>query len=312
MHVHTPCFKLSILLLVVFYSIELNGQSQPSNYSVEAQQLQKHGKISEAIFNYKLDYENTKDKWEALEIAALYAGLDSIDAIFKWLYLATQKDSSLVALEECRFFNLLNTTEWQAFENRQIEKYEQKYGRFKNLQLSRKLWRIGMKDQAYSYEINVATRVLGEASPITKALLVLQNKNRQENLDAAEVIIKKHGWPKISEIGEEASEKIFWVVQHAQGERARKKFLPKLKKACENNEAKWTDYAAMYDRLSLEETGKQLYGTQMHRAGFNGTIELSLLESPEYVEKRRREVGLPPLIPILERMGIKFDVVQKE
>jgi hypothetical protein len=298
--------------MVMINAVIVAAQSKPSTYSIEAQQLQKHGKISEVILNYKLDYQNTKDKWEALEIAALYAVVDSVGASFKWLYLATKEDSSLAAMEEYRFFNLLGKTEWQAFENQQIRKYELKNGGFKNLSLSRKLWRIGMKDQAYSYEINVATRVLGEASPITKALWVLQKKNRQENLDDAEAIIKKHGWPKISEVGEEAAEKIFWVVQHAQGEQARKKFLPKLKKACEKKEAKWMDYATMYDRLSLEETGKQLYGTQLHREDFNGAIELSPLESPEYVEKRRKEVGLPPLIPTLKRMGIKFDVIQKE
>jgi hypothetical protein len=305
------CFKAPLLILFALGSIALFGQSQPSGYSIEAQQLQKNGRIPEAIALYKLDYNNTLDKWEALEIAALYAISDSVDASIYWLNLAMKTDSSLMAMEDSRFFKLLDEPEWLLFEERQIEKYELKNGQLKNLPLSRNLWRIGMKDQAYSYEINVANRLLGDTSPITKALWDLQKKNRQENLDEVEAILRKRGWPKVSEIGEEASEKVFWVVQHAEGERARKRFLPKLKVACEKNEAKWEYYATMYDRLALAETGKQLYGTQMTR-NKDGSIELSPVEAPAFVEKRRRMLGLEPLLPKLERMGIDFDAMQKE
>ncbi|MCC6726012.1 MAG: hypothetical protein IT258_16015 [Saprospiraceae bacterium] len=305
------CFKAPLLILFALGSIALFGQSQPSGYSIEAQQLQKNGRIPEAIALYKLDYNNTLDKWEALEIAALYAIADSVDASISWLSLAMKTDSSLIAMEDSRFFKLLNTPAWEVFEQSQIKKYELKNGQFKNLPLTRKLWRIGMKDQAYSYEINVVNRLLGETSPITKALWDLQKKNRQENLDEVETILRKKGWPKVSEIGEEASEKVFWVVQHAEGERARKRFLPKLKAACEKNEAKWEHYATMYDRLALAETGKQLYGTQMTR-NKDGSIELCPLDAPEYVEKRRKALGLSLLIPALERLGIEFNVLQKE
>ncbi|MBI1224210.1 MAG: hypothetical protein GC192_03145 [Bacteroidetes bacterium] len=125
-------------------------------------------------------------------------------------------------------------------------------------------------------------------------------------------IISKYGWPKKSEVGELAAKSCFYVVQHSLGEKARKKYLPKLKRACRKKEADWSDYAAMYDHLALAETGYQRYGTQFHRDGFNGKIELSPLENPEFVEKRRREIGLPPLIPVLEKQGIPLNVPQQD
>jgi hypothetical protein len=304
--------KIRIIPLLWFFATISFSQNTPTKFAVTAQKLAKYGKISEAISNWKQDYQISHDHWNAQEIAALYAIGQSIDSAFVWLYIATKNDSSLSIFEDARFYAVLETPNWAAFEAQLLNKYEYKNGKLRNRALVRELCHINMKDQAYSYEINLGRRVLGDTSPIVAALWKLQEMNREENLTAMEAIIDKYGWPKKSEVGETAASAAFYIVQHSMGEKARKKYLPQLKKACAKNEASWTDYAAMYDRLSLAEKGTQLYGTQFGQLKLNGPLELLPLSAPEYVEKRRKEIGLPPLIPILEKQGIAFKVVQKE
>ena len=50
----------------------------------------------------------------------------------------------------------------------------------------------------------------------------------------------------------------------------------------------------MYDRLLVEKTGKQLYGTQKFFNSQN-QLELRPIEDPDNVNTRRQEVGLSPL-----------------
>lgn len=74
----------------------------------------------------------------------------------------------------------------------------------------------------------------------------------------------------------------------------REEYIGRLKEACELIEADWKDYATMYDRLHVETTGKQLYGTQKYFNSQN-QMELYPIEDPENLDKRRLEVGLNPL-----------------
>jgi hypothetical protein len=84
-----------------------------------------------------------------------------------------------------------------------------------------------------------------------------------------------------------------------------------LEEAFKQGEAQPLRYAKMRDRLLVEEGKKQLYGTQWKFE--NSERVPQPIEQPEYVDKRRAEIGLGPLnIYLKKRFNIDWYVEQKK
>jgi hypothetical protein len=213
------------------------------------------------------------------------------DSAFWWLNRALEQDSSVYVLVDGDFYFLSEQPGWAVIESSQIAKSVAQQGKYPNLAFSKRLWHLQMKDQAYTTQWSQARRKLGQDHPVTKAIGVLSTKLRQENSEEAEKILDQYGWPKISEVGESAATSIFYIVQHGKAA-LRKKYLPMLKMACEKKEAPWLWYATMYDRSLMDQGRKQWYGTQF--SGLPVPVR-DPIEAPEFVNKRRKELGLDPI-----------------
>jgi hypothetical protein len=128
----------------------------------------------------------------------------------------------------------------------------------------------------------------------------LDNKN-QQRLDE---IVKEYGWPKRSVFGEEASGVAFLIVQHAELD-YQKKYLPMIKEAAGQKEARQSDLAMLEDRILTREGKKQIYGTQLRLNQTTQRMELYPIEDEGNVDTRRSAVGLEPLAQYLKRA---FDI----
>ena len=138
----------------------------------------------------------------------------------------------------------------------------------------------------------------------------MKKKINEENLDRIIEIIDTKGWPKKSVVKEDAALTVFLVIQHADLE-TQKKYLPIMKEAANNREADWSSLALLIDRVNLGEGKEQIYGSQIYR-NEDGSFYVKDLEEPEYVNQRRKEVGLGPIEDYLSRYGIEWTVEQKE
>jgi hypothetical protein len=132
----------------------------------------------------------------------------------------------------------------------------------------------------------------------------LDSKNRQR-LDE---IVKEYGWPKRSVFGEEASGVAFLIVQHAEID-YQKRYLPLIKEAATQKEARQSDPALLEDRILTREGKKQIYGTQLRLNQTTQLMELYPIEDEENVDARRAAVGLEPLAQYLKR-AFSIDYVQ--
>ena len=287
-------FILNNILAIFLFIDTVKAQVVPSPYAAHAWELQREGKLGEAIEEYKRDYSQKANYTSAIQVAALYSVTDIRDSAFFWLDKLLTLELPFPIYQEERFYHLLNYPVWAVFEEKYILIFEAKFGQVGNIELARRLWHLGMKDQAYSFEWNLSNRMLGDASPITKAVLLLQEKNRSENMAEVDRLIAAHGWPRLSDVGSCGSRATFYIVQHVKDVSKREEYIGRLKEACESNEANWKDFATMYDRLLVEKTGKQLYGTQKFFNSQN-QLELRPIEDPDNVNTRRQEVGLSPL-----------------
>jgi hypothetical protein len=131
-----------------------------------------------------------------------------------------------------------------------------------------------------------------------------QNDLDSKNQQRLDEIVKEYGWPKRSVFGEEASGVAFLIVQHAELD-YQKKYLPLIKEAAGQKEARQSDLAMLEDRILTREGKKQIYGTQLRLNQTTQRMELYPIEDEGNVDTRRSAVGLEPLAQYLKRA---FDI----
>ena len=179
------------------------------------------------------------------------------------------------------------------------------------------LLRMGEEDQKHRAELQdrLIQRSVAGASAPSEEVLALQKEQDEidtRNVARLEEIVRQHGWPGRSLVGEEASGAAFLILQHADLTR-QKKYFPLLKKAAAEGEARLADAAMLEDRILMREGKKQIYGTQVHSGPeTGGKLELYPIEDEGHVEERRAAVGLPPLAEYLKLFGLEYKPKSKE
>ncbi|MFN0120609.1 MAG: DUF6624 domain-containing protein [Blastocatellia bacterium] len=114
-------------------------------------------------------------------------------------------------------------------------------------------------------------------------------------------ILGQYGWPGPDQVGRDGAEAAFLLVQHADIE-LQKQALPLVREAYRKAQLSGQGYALLTDRVLVREGKPQLYGTQAKSFDqWKGTEPvLQPIEDEANVDKRRAEVGLPPLAEYLK------------
>jgi hypothetical protein len=117
----------------------------------------------------------------------------------------------------------------------------------------------------------------------------------EENTAWLRNVVRERGWPKRSEVGDEAAGAAWLLVQHSDRDPAfQRECLELLDEAVGAGEASATNLAYLTDRVLRAEGRPQRYGTQF-QPGPTGAFEPQPLEDPDRVDERRAAVGLGPL-----------------
>lgn len=107
-------------------------------------------------------------------------------------------------------------------------------------------------------------------------------------------VVAEHGWPTIAQVGAQASNSAWLLVQHADDDPVfQLRMLRLMEPLARSGQVAAGDYALLYDRVMLQTTGKQRYGTQWTCA--DGTSQPQALEDRGKVEAYRTAAGLEPL-----------------
>jgi len=113
-------------------------------------------------------------------------------------------------------------------------------------------------------------------------------------------IVEKQGWPTMTQVGEDGAGAAWLLVQHADAD-------PKFQRQCldlmtklPKDQVLGKNLAYLTDRVLLAEGKKQLYGTQFTLV--DGKWIPRSLEDEANVDKRRAELGLPPLAEYVEQL----------
>jgi uncharacterized protein DUF6624 len=135
----------------------------------------------------------------------------------------------------------------------------------------------------------------GIAHPDPK-LLKRMKKIDAANTSRVKTLIKRYGWPGPELVGQDGTDAVFLLVQHADPV-FQNEILPLVKNAYRSRIISGQSYAMFMDRVLVQDGKPQIYGTAAK--GFDqwkGTEPVfEPIEDEANVDKRRAEVGLMPL-----------------
>ena len=283
----------------------------------KADSLKNQGLLVPALMKYAETMRQNPSSEVSYQLASTTALLWTTqmrDTAFYFLNHALQNDSTLEALYDPDFLSLIDDPRWEDVEAAQIKKYEANNEPIRNEVFAKELFRMIIKDQGFMYAGNVERRKYMSnggyfSTPAIFPVLAMEEKNMKENEEMLLKLLDKYGWPTASEVTEYAAAGAALIINHTTYE-LRSKYFPMLEEAFKKGEAQPLRYAKMRDRLLVEEGKKQLFGTQWKFE--NSERVPHPIEEPEYVDKRRAEIGLGPLKTYLkERFNIDWEVAQK-
>lgn len=297
--------KTLLALSCAFISISCFAQ----DLSQKADSLRELGLLKEATEVYsQILFKDSTNGLTLYNYACVLALDNQFDEAFKYLNKSTARDTSVRPLSDPDFYFLREDSRWEQFANQEIAKVEEAYGKYNNVELAKELWGMKMIDQAFYYQLEVAENHTGFSSVVVDALWELKQKLNHKNLERLIEIIDENGWPKVSDVGGTAASAVFLIIQHADLE-VQEKYLPIMKEAADEGEASWASLAMLIDRVEMRSKRPQIYGSQIQR--IDDEFIVYQIKDPEYVNQRRKEVGLGPIEEYVQHWDIQWETEQK-
>ena len=167
-----------------------------------------------------------------------------------------------------------------------------------HLALRKELLALVGEDQAIRNEM-----IKSGVDQPSKSLLGRMEIIDRQNTLRIKTIIKEYRWPGPGLVGWDGSEAAFLLVQHAD-RLTQKQLLPLMQNAYRTGNLSGPNYALFIDRVLMNEGRPQIYGSQLRPFDqwVAGEPVFYPIEDEANVDKRRAEVGLPPLAEYRESM----------
>lgn len=119
-------------------------------------------------------------------------------------------------------------------------------------------------------------------------------------------ILDERGWLGADIVGERGNTTLFLVIQHSDLE-TQLKYLPMMREAVKEGNAKGNELALLEDRAALGQGKKQIYGSQIWKDNKTNQFYVAPLKDPENVNERRKEVNLISMEDYVQRWNIDWE-----
>lgn len=114
-------------------------------------------------------------------------------------------------------------------------------------------------------------------------------------------IVRRHGWPGRSLVGDDGAESAWLVLQHTNAVEFQREMLPVLWRAAERGEMRRADVAMLEDRVLVREGRPQRYGNSFSLR--EGRLVPDPIDDLPGLERRRAGIGLPAMAEYVRVMG---------
>ena len=115
----------------------------------------------------------------------------------------------------------------------------------------------------------------------------------KENTLRAKNIVEQYGWLSKEDVGDDAEEGLFLIVQHSVDSAFQSRCLEKLRQAVKDDESLKWQYAFLVDRFAMNNGERQVYGTQ--KIEIDGVPYPVPLKNPRRVDSLRKKMGMESL-----------------
>jgi hypothetical protein len=161
-------------------------------------------------------------------------------------------------------------------------------------------------DQALRQRFADTSKSVDWDSPEVKGLEEEQERLDAKNIGRLLAIFDEHGWPRSSEVGENAALAAFLVLQHADDLAVQQRVAPAFRVAVSTGDAKKSHLALLEDRLLVRTNKPQLYGTQVSYDDRTGKPSFFPIEDEANVDSRRADMGLGPIAEYAKQFQIEY------
>jgi len=298
------------------------NRANPRDFLNEVHDLRIDGQYDSIIS--RIETELIKDSvikpYHYHQLSCYYALKRNYNKSFMNLYKALHYKLSINdVLTDTDIELLYNLPEWKNVKDTIIAIYLRKNLNITDASLSLKLWQMGIEDQRYRTlrGNNKRFNLIRGSSEYDSMSEVYSNKIKN-NLSFIKELVHNKKWPLYSEVGNEAGDAAFLIVQHSGNIRLIKRALKLIKIAVRNDEASKSSYVMMLDRYLMYKKKKQIYGTQARRyskgidkngKSIIGKMFLWPIEDEINVSKRRKEMGMNSIQENSKRLGIEYEYI---
>ena len=307
--------KVSLFLVLPILTSHLIGQNNLQEYFSlvkTADSLYNGGDYKNSAFTYSTAFKSIG--WKA------YAN-DRYNAACSWA-LAHYPDSSFFHLNRIvtkelyddyghistdpDLKSLYNDSRWKTLLEL-VKKNKDKAEIKLNKSLVKQLDSIYTEDQKYRLQINEIEKKYGIKSAEMQVQWKIIKAKDSINLAKVKAILDEYGWLGSDIVGKQGNTTLFLVVQHSD-QKTQEKYLPLMREAVKKGKALGSSLALLEDRVALGQGKRQIYGSQITRDIETKLYYVRPLDDPDNVDKRRAEVGLPPLADYVNYWQIKWDL----
>lgn len=304
--------KNLVSLIFCLYTFCLHAQSF-DEYIAKASSSYDDKNHQESANAFKAAFEIKEGNFGQYYDAACSWALsgDTLYAI-QYLALAAQKgwrnlkhlktDKDLITLRTLSGWNDILT-----MVQKNLTVYEKDF----NKPLQAELEKIYVRDQTLRQLYRDAEDKFGKDSDEMIYFWELMSEQDHANEEEVVNIIEEHGWVGTNLVGGQANMALWLVIQHAPIE-IQEKYLPLLKESVLKGQSSGSHLALLVDRILMRNGKPQIYGSQITYDEDTGREKIYKIKDPEYVNQRRKEVGLGPIQDYVKRWGIVWTIEQKE
>jgi len=184
-----------------------------------------------------------------------------------------------------------NPEEWKEIETTAVTQEKQYEKTLKLPALRKEINLMCLNDQKLRYK-----KSQNKDENLIKIIDQQINEADSFNLIQAIKIVKKYGWPKLSDIGKDGQNNLWLIVQHAdQDVLFQNEALSEMEKLIGTKELNMENYAFLYDRVQCNLNYKQLYGTQVIWSGNGEASGFRPMIREDLANERRENLDLEPL-----------------
>lgn len=158
--------------------------------------------------------------------------------------------------------------------------------------------------------VSEAIQQYGSTSIEVKNLSETKYVQEMIHLKKVTEIIDKNGWLGADKIGSQNNYTLFTTIQNADFE-TQDKYLGIMEQAIKSGSLLAEHFANLVDRKALAQHQHQIYGTQFISALKSGNHCRAPIIEETQVNKRRSEIGLPPLEAYEVAKRMHFPLLQK-